>query len=344
MKKNIQEPSNTRDINSPGHSSWYVNKEKIDMSLRPKRLDQFLGQEQLKKNIALYIHASKQRGDALDHVFFSGSHGLGKTTLSCIIAQELGSDIKITSAPIIDKPKDIIGILSTIDANSILFIDEIHRLKAPIEEILYSAMEDFMVDWVVGSGLEAHAVRIPIQRFTLIAATTQPERVSSPLYSRFGIHERLDLYTDDDLSKIIMRSAYILKVPIEPDAAYMIGSMSRGTPRYGNSLLRRVRDFAQVKANGEITKEIVILSAKELGIDNNGLEYTDRKILKVLADNFSGKPVGLKTLAIAVNENPQSLEDFWEVYLIKKGYNKSHSTGKTDYTERSFIAWKRKSE
>ena len=293
--------------------------QEIEDSLRPKSLEQFQGQSQLKKNLALYVSAALKRGEALDHIFLSGSHGLGKTSLAYIIAHELDVEIKITSAPVIERPKDLIGILSTVPKNTVIFIDEIHRLKPVVEEILYSAMEDFTVDWVIGAGPDARTVRIPIEPFTLIGATTQPGKVTPPLYSRFGIRERLDLYSEEDIAKIIIRSAHILQVDIEPDAAYDIGKMSRGTPRYANNLLKRMRDFSQIHGEGIITKEIVRTSSKEIGIDQHGLEQIDKNILRVLADDYMGNPVGLKTLAIAVNESPESLEDFWEVYLIKRG-------------------------
>lgn len=278
-----------------------------------------MGQAQLKRNLQLFIDAAKQRGEALDHVFFSGGPGLGKTTLSGIIAHELEVEIKITNAPAIEKPKDVIGILSTLSENSVLFIDEIHRLKPTVEEILYVAMEDYMLDWVIGTGPDARIVRIPINKFTLVGATTQPGKVSAPLYSRFGIRERLDLYTIDDLQNIIIRSAHLLDIGIENEASLYLASICRGTPRYANRLMKRIRDFTQVQGETFITKEIVLFSIQELGIDEMGLEEIDRKILKVLVEDYRGKPVGLKSLAIAVNESPDSLEDFWEQYLIKQG-------------------------
>lgn len=315
--------------------SWYAKSADNDYesSLRPRVLEQFQGQAQLKKNLSVYIHAARARGDTLDHIFISGSHGLGKTSLAYIVANELGVSIKVTSAPVIEKPKDLIGILSTITEHSVLFIDEIHRLKPVVEEILYSAMEDFMVDWVVGVGVDARTVRIPITPFTLICATTQPGKVSAPLHSRFGIRERLDLYSDEALTNIVLRSATILGLTIERDAAERISTMSRGTPRYANSLVRRMRDFAQVRGDGTITGQIVRIGSEELGIDTNGLESVDRNILYVLGHYYRGTPVGLKTLAIAVNESPESLEDFWEVYLIKQGLIKRTPQGR-QITER----------
>ncbi len=327
--------STTQPQQEPAHKSWYAKSSEGDAegSLRPRALDQFQGQEQLKKNLSVYIDAARTRGDTLDHVFVSGSHGLGKTSLAYIVANELGVPIKVTSAPVIEKPKDLIGILSTITEQSLLFIDEIHRLKPVVEEILYSAMEDFMVDWVVGIGVDARTVRIPITPFTLMCATTQPGKVSAPLHSRFGIRERLDLYSQEALTNIVLRSAAILGIAIERDAAEHIGAMSRGTPRYANSLVRRMRDFAEVRGDGTITAAIVRMGAQELGIDATGLENIDRNILHVLGSHYHGAPVGLKTLAIAVNESPESLEDFWEIYLIKQGLIKRTPQGR-QITER----------
>lgn len=330
------EPQDSAQEITQPETSWYAAENAdADGSLRPAALSQFCGQEQLKKNLSVYIQAARTRGDALDHVFLSGSHGLGKTSLAYIIARELGVAIKTTSAPVIEKPKDLIGILTTLSENSVLFIDEIHRLRPVVEEILYSAMEDSTVDWIVGAGVDARTVRIPIARFTLVGATTQPGKVSPPLHSRFAIRERLDLYSEDDLARIIERSAGILGVSITFDAARMIGAMSRGTPRYANALLRRMRDFAQVQApntsiapSTSITEETVRLSAAELGIDHNGLERIDRAILRALGFHYAGSPVGLKTLAIAVNESPESLEDFWEVQLIRQGFIKRTPQGR----------------
>lgn len=300
--------------------SWYKASDYTDDSnLRPLSFDDFVGQSQLKKNLKLFIGAAKQRDEALDHVFFSGGPGLGKTSLSCIIANELNTDIRISNAPAIDKPKDLIGILSTLNEKNVLFIDEIHRLKPAVEEILYIAMEDFMLDWIIGTGPDARTVRIPLNKFTLIGATTQPGKVSAPLHSRFGIRERLDLYSHEDLCNIIIRSAHMLNMSIDNDAAMYLAAVSRGTPRYANRLIKRVRDFAQMQGSPIITQEVIKFSIKELGIDEMGLEEIDRKILKVLVEDYQGRPVGLKSLAIAVNESPESLEDFWEQYLITQG-------------------------
>lgn len=309
-------------------NSWYKKESQEDVSLRPLSLESFVGQTQLKKNLKLFIDAAKQRHESLDHVFFSGGPGLGKTTLSCIIANELKVDIRVTSAPAIDKPRDLVGILTTLTEHSVLFIDEIHRLKPVIEEILYVAMEDFMLDWVIGSGADARTVRVPLCSFTLVGATTQPGKISNPLHSRFGIRERLDMYTHEDIQRIIVRSASILNTSIVEDTALFLANMSRGNPRYANRLIRRIRDFAQMSGSSSITQEIAQFGVKELGIDEMGLEAIDRKILQVLVEEYEGSPVGLKTLAIAVNESPESLEDFWEQYLIKQGLLQRTSQGR----------------
>ena len=300
----------------------------LDTELRPINFNGFVGQTQVKKNLSIYIKAVKERNEVLDHVFLSGPPGLGKTTIANILSSELQVPLFITNAPAIEKPKDLIGILSTLSEGSVLFIDEIHRLKSNIEEILYIAMEEFKVDWIIGSGVDARSVRIPLNRFTLVGATTQPGKVALPLHSRFGISERLQYYSPSDLSDIIFRSSSILNIPIKKEAADYLGKLGRGTPRWANKLLRRMRDFAQVEGNGVIDKTIVEIGCKELGIDEFGLEEIDRKIIKILVQEYSGKPVGLKTLALSVNETPESLEDYWEQYLVIQGYIKRTSQGR----------------
>lgn len=300
--------------------TWYqIKDEADDTKLRPDTFSQFIGQSQLKDNLSLFIKAARQRQEPLEHVFLSGAPGLGKTTLAAIIAHELQADMKMTNAPVIDKPKDIIGILSTLTPNSVLFIDEIHRLRPAVEEILCVAMEDFMLDWIVGKGPDARTVRIPINPFTLIGATTKPSKISLPLHGRFGIKERIDMYDENELKNIVLRTAKILSITIEEEAALYIGSMSRGTPRYANRLVRRIRDFAQIQEIDTIHVSLVKSSLKSLGIDYLGLEELDRRILTILVKEYQGKPVGLKTLAMLVNESPEGLEDFWEHYLIRKG-------------------------
>ncbi len=312
-------------------SFWNTEEQKdenYDKKLRPVHFDSFMGQGQAKKNLKLFVQAVLERNDVLDHVFLSGPPGLGKTTLAYILSNELNVPIYVTNAPAIEKPKDLIGILSTLAPRSVLFIDEIHRLKSNIEEVLYVAMEDFKVDWIIGGGVDTRAIRIPLNTFTLVGATTQPGKVALPLHNRFGITERLQYYTETELAEIVKRSAEILKVPIEEDAAQYLGKIGRGTPRWANRLLRRMRDFAQIHGQGTINKKIIEIGSRELGIDGFGLEEIDRKIIRVLVNDYEGKPVGLKTLALAVNESPESLEDYWEQYLVIQGYIKRTSQGR----------------
>lgn len=288
-------------------------------SLRPKLLAEFLGQSAIKENLGIFIDAARKRQEALDHLFLIGPPGLGKTTLAQITAAELGADFKVTSAPALDKPKDLAGILSTITPRTVFFIDEIHRLKPAIEEMLYIAMEDFELDWVIGQGAAARTVRIPIPHFTLVGATTKAGMVSSPLISRFGIIQRFNYYSREELACIIKRSAKILNVQVKDDAALLMADCSRGTPRVTNRVLRRMRDFAQVQGKGVITKEIVARGLEKLGIDSLGLEYADRQILLSIINNFGGGPVGADTLAISIGEGQDTLEDYYEPYLIQCG-------------------------
>lgn len=296
--------------------------------LRPSRLNDFLGQAEIKKNLAIFIQAARGREESLDHVFLSGPPGLGKTTLAQIMAHELGVDIRITSAPALDKPKDLAGLLTTISTHSVFFIDEIHRLKPAIEEMLYIAMEDYELDWIIGQGPAARTIRIPVPSFTLIGATTKPGRVSRPLFTRFGINLRLNFYNQNDLKAIVNRSAAILDIPIEEEAAVLLAASSRGTPRVANRLLRRMRDYAQVEGEGIITEKIVQSSLGRLGIDSYGLEEHDRKILLTIIEKYGGGPVGAETLAISVGEEIDSLEDFYEPYLIQCGFLKRTPRGR----------------
>ncbi|MFA6937162.1 MAG: Holliday junction branch migration DNA helicase RuvB [Treponema sp.] len=288
-------------------------------NLRPKTLSEFLGQSTIKQNLSVFINAARERQEALDHLFLIGPPGLGKTTLAQITANELGADFKVTSAPALDKPKDLAGILSTITPRTVFFIDEIHRLKPAIEEMLYIAMEDFELDWVIGQGAAARTVRIPIPHFTLVGATTKAGMVSSPLISRFGIIQRFNYYTKEELAEIIHRSSKILNVKVEENAALLMASCSRGTPRVANRVLRRMRDFAQVEGKGVITEKIVKDGLKRLDIDELGLEKYDREILLSIINNFSGGPVGADTLAISIGESMDTLEDYYEPYLIQCG-------------------------
>ncbi len=291
-----------------------------EASLRPQFLKDFQGQKDLKENLNVFITAARERGESLDHIFLSGPPGLGKTTLAGIMANEMGSEFKVTSAPALDKPKDLAGILTTITEHSVFFIDEIHRLKPAIEEMLYIAMEDYEIDWIIGQGPSARTIRIPIPRFTLIGATTKAGSVASPLYSRFGIAVRMDFYTNEDIESIINRSAGILEVSIEQPAVKLLAGSSRGTPRVANRLLRRMRDFAQVLGNGIIDAATVKDGLKRLKIDNFGLEKHDREILRTIITQYRGGPVGAETLAISVGEAIESLEDFYEPYLIQRGF------------------------
>jgi Holliday junction DNA helicase RuvB len=298
-----------------------------DATLRPVALDDFIGQADIKKNLQVFIQAAKKRQETLDHVFVSGPPGLGKTTLSSIIAHEMGTDLVTTSAPALEKPKDLVGMLSTLQPHSIFFIDEIHRLKPVIEEMLYIAMEDFELDFVIGQGASARTIKVPIPPFTLIGATTKPGRVSSPLYTRFGITIRINLYPIDDLKHIITRSASLLKVNIDSEAAYLLASCSRGTPRVANRLLRRLRDFAQIDHDNHITTSITQQSLQRLGIDFLGLEEQDRQILLCLINHKH--PIGVETLAISVGESADTLEDFYEPYLIQCGFLQRTARGRT---------------
>ncbi len=310
-------------------SSTYLKEvDAAENILRPRTLTDFQGQTKLKENLAIFIKAARERQDALDHVFLIGPPGLGKTTLASIIAHEMGSDIRMTSAPALDKPKDLAGILTNVTEGSIFFIDEIHRMRPALEEMLYVAMEDFEIDWVIGQGPAARTIRIPLPRFTLIGATTKAGQVSSPLYSRFGITCRIEFYQESELESIIRRSATLLETKIEEPAIKLLAKSSRGTPRIANRLLRRMRDYATVLGDGVINSEIVKTSMQRLGIDSQGLEEQDRNILRAIINYYDGGPVGAETLAISIGEAIESLEDFYEPYLIQKGYLKRTPRGR----------------
>jgi Holliday junction DNA helicase RuvB len=296
--------------------------------LRPKLLADFQGQARLKENLAVFIKAARQRGEALDHTFLIGPPGLGKTTLASIIANEMEAEIRMTSAPALDKPKDLAGILTNVTEGSVFFIDEIHRLKPALEEMLYIAMEDFEIDWVIGQGPAARTMRVPLPRFTLVGATTKAGSVSSPLASRFGITAHIEFYNEEELSQIIKRSAAIMEVEIEEDAIATLARCSRGTPRIANRLLRRLRDFASIMGDGHITVDVVDFGLGRLGIDEQGLERQDRNILRTIIEFYDGGPVGAETLSISVGEAIESLEDFYEPYLIQKGYLKRTPRGR----------------
>ena len=304
-------------------------------NLRPQLLHDFLGQQSVRQNLSVFIEAARSRGESMDHLFLIGPPGLGKTTIAQITAHELGADFKVTSAPALDKPKDLAGILSTITERTVFFIDEIHRLKPAIEEMLYIAMEDFELDWVIGQGAAARTVRIPVPHFTLVGATTKAGMVSSPLISRFGIVQRFSFYTREELAAIIRRSAGILGAQVDDDAALLMADCSRGTPRVANRILRRMRDFAQVLGGGRITGSVVSQGLDRLGIDRLGLERYDREILLSIIQNFGGGPVGAETLAISIGESMDTLEDYYEPYLIQCGLLQRTSRGRV-VTEKAY--------
>jgi Holliday junction DNA helicase RuvB len=292
----------------------------FEAGLRPRRLDDYIGQDRVRENLQVSIAAARQRGEALDHILLWGPPGLGKTTLAYVIAHEMGTAIRTTSGPVIEKPGDLAGMLSGLQQGEVLFIDEIHRLPATIEEILYPAMEDFELDIVIGQGPGARSVKVPVERFTLIGATTRAGLLTAPLRARFGINHRLDFYTVDDIDVIVRRSARILATPIEPDASLEIARRSRGTPRIANRLLHRVRDYAQVKADGVITAPVAQATMRMLDVDDRGFDEIDRRLLGTIMDKFGGGPVGVNTLAAALSEEPDAIEDIHEPYLLQAGF------------------------
>ena len=292
----------------------------LEGSLRPQTLDEYIGQEKTKKTLKIYIEAAKQRHDALDHVLFYGPPGLGKTTLSGIIANEMGTHMKVTSGPAIEKPGEMAAILNNLQEGDILFVDEIHRLNRQVEEVLYPAMEDFAIDIMIGKGASARSIRLDLPKFTLVGATTRAGLLSAPLRDRFGVMHHLEFYNQKELQTIIMRSAEVLNVEIAPKGAAEIAKRSRGTPRLANRLLKRVRDFAQVKYDGKITFDVAAFALDLLEVDQYGLDKIDRRILQTLIVNFNGGPVGLETLAAAIGEDAGTLEDVYEPYLLQNGF------------------------
>ena len=291
-----------------------------EVSLRPKTLDDYIGQEKAKKTLGIYIEAAKARGEALDHVLFYGPPGLGKTTLAGIIANEMGVNLKVTSGPAIEKPGEMAAILNGLQENDVLFVDEIHRLNRQVEEVLYPAMEDYAIDIMIGKGPGARSVRLNLPKFTLVGATTRAGMLTAPLRDRFGVVNRLEFYTDRELMTIILRSARVLGVEIEESGAMELARRSRGTPRLANRLLKRVRDFAQVKYDGVITEKVANYALDLLDVDKYGLDHIDRSILLTMIEKFQGGPVGLDTLAASISEDAGTLEDVYEPYLLKNGF------------------------
>ena len=291
-----------------------------EAGLRPRVLDEYIGQDRVRENLHISITAARQRGEALDHVLLYGPPGLRKTTLAYVIANELGVAIKTTSGPVIEKPGDLAGMLTDLGDRQVLFIDEIHRMPATIEEILYPALEDYEFDIVVGQGPGARSVKVPLEKFTLIGATTRAGLLTSPLRSRFGIVHRLEFYAEQDLEEIVRRSARILGVPIEDGAAAEVARRSRGTPRIANRLLRRIRDYAQVRAAGTITVDVAHAALKMLEVDEHGFDETDRKLLRTIIDKFAGGPVGVGSIAAAISEEKDAIEDIYEPFLIQAGF------------------------
>ncbi len=328
----FQEP---RGVTNP---EAYDEERELDTTLRPRSFDEFVGHEKLKDNLKIFIEAARKREEALDHVLFYGPPGLGKTTLANIIAHEMGVGLTSTSGPVIDKPGDLAGVLTNLKHRSVLFIDEVHRLNHIVEEYLYPAMEDFTLDIMLDRGPSARSIKLNLERFTLVGATTRAGMITSPMRARFGVVARIDFYPAADLNTIVKRSAGILQVEIEEDGAFEIARRSRGTPRIANRLLRRVRDFAQIKADGRITRSVVALALSALEVDERGLDDMDKRILTTIIGKFAGGPVGIGTLATAVGEDSETIEEVYEPYLVQEGFIERTSRGRvaTELAQKHF--------